>query len=129
MEKRREVNWMMVQAGRVMMNEVEKGICYGWDTATAYDEIKHMYESLKISIVNEVGDITTLSNEELAYLGFSKWDDDSGLYLIPLWAFDLIPDGTKLTAIDGETRKKRGTRGIDMDVRFGCLAWGLVRDE
>lgn len=53
-----------------------------------------------------------------------KWDDESDLYLIPLYLLSFIPIGTKLTSIDGETVIYDGTN-IDNDIRFGCIAYGI----
>ena len=73
-------------------------------------------------------DYTKLSRQELLKVGFRQWDDVEmkGLLLIPLELYDKIPNGTKLTAISGETKIK-GKDSIDTDTRGGLLAWGLVR--
>ena len=44
--------------------------------------------------------------------------------MIPLWLLPIIPVGTELTSISGETIIYNGTN-IDKDIRFGCLAWGI----
>lgn len=71
-------------------------------------------------------DYTELNRKELLKVGFRDWDKTSNLLLIPYELFDKIPDGTKLTSIDGEVKIK-GKDSIDMDIRGGLIAWGLIR--
>lgn len=52
------------------------------------------------------------------------WDEN--LMLFTPEELDQLPDGTELTAIDGDTVVK-GKDVIDMDTRFGHTAFG-VRD-
>jgi hypothetical protein len=54
-----------------------------------------------------------------------KWDDEpNGLVIFTKEEFDRLPDGMEFTAIDGETAIK-GKDYIDMDTRFGHLAYGV----
>lgn len=69
-------------------------------------------------------DILKLTRKEAVELRFGKWEDDGDLYLIPLYLLPIIPVGTELTSISGETIIYNGTN-IDKDIRFGCLAWGI----
>lgn len=71
-----------------------------------------------------VKQLQTVRGPDRQKLGFSKWDDEGVLILIPLWAFNVIADGEELTSISGETKIK-GQDEIDLDVRFGCIAWGF----
>lgn len=73
-------------------------------------------------------DFSKLTREEAITLRFGKWDDNSDLYLIPLYLLPIIPIGIELTCIDGEKVIYDGTN-IDNDVRFGCLAWGIHISE
>lgn len=56
-----------------------------------------------------------------------KWTEN-GPDLIHISKFDEIPDGTKLISIMGKHAIK-GQDKIDMDTRFGFLAWSIYRDE
>lgn len=47
-----------------------------------------------------------------------------GLYLIPLYFYPSLPTGITLTSIDGEEMVFNG-KNIDIDTRFGCIAWGI----
>ena len=69
-------------------------------------------------------DFSKLTREEAIELRFGKWDDETDLYLIPLYLLPVIPIGIRLTSINGDTVIYDGTN-IDNDIRFGCVAWGI----
>ena len=48
------------------------------------------------------------------------------LALIPIWLYPFIPEDLELTSIGGN---KDFAPNIDTDVRFGCLAWGILLKE
>ncbi|MGN0173974.1 MAG: hypothetical protein ACI39F_05995 [Acutalibacteraceae bacterium] len=73
-------------------------------------------------------DFNNLTISEAKELRFGKWDENSDLWLIPLWLYPLIPIGTKLTSISGNEIIFDG-KNIDKDIRFGCLAWGIELKE
>lgn len=52
-------------------------------------------------------------------------NDDGNFYLIPLWLFDYIKHGEKLTSIMGNT-VKFGENFVDNDHRGGYLAYGWI---
>lgn len=53
------------------------------------------------------------------------WDDfDDGLCLFTPEEFEQLPDGTELICIDGDIAIK-GKDEIDLDTRFGHIAWGV----
>lgn len=89
---------------------------------------KETANALKVArdTISENVDFTKLSGEELGQFGFRKWSDEElpGVYLIPLYLYPCIPDGTVLTCIDGKEYTK-GVHDIDNDVRFGCIAYGI----
>lgn len=115
---------VMRNVARILMKSVQTGITYEkWSDEFSYKEIKESDLSIKEHLSVILGDITKLSKEELNILGFEKWEERD-LYLIPLWAFDLIPDGTELESIGGD-KVIKGKDEIDLDVRFGCIAYGL----
>lgn len=55
------------------------------------------------------------------------WDEEKILWLVTPEEFALLPDGFVLHAIDGEQAVK-GRDWIDMDTRFGHLAYGASRE-
>jgi len=54
------------------------------------------------------------------------WSEETNLHLFTPTEFNKLPDGTKLECINGWTKVK-GVDDIDMDTRFGHIAYG-VRD-
>jgi hypothetical protein len=71
-----------------------------------------------------VAQLQTLTPDERERFGFGLWDD-AGPVLLPLWAFNIVADGETLFSINGATAVK-GQDEIDLDVRFGCIAWGFA---
>lgn len=69
-------------------------------------------------------DISKLTKDEAIALSFKKWPSESDLYLIPLYLLPIIPIGTELMCINGETIVYDGSN-VDNDVRCGCIAWGI----
>jgi len=51
------------------------------------------------------------------------WSDED-LYLFTPEEYEQLPDGCELTSIDGSTEVK-GKDYIDMDTRFGHIAFGV----
>lgn len=105
-------------------NKVAETVAYdSWSNEYCRGEIR---EANKI-FVNEIQkdiDFYKLTRKEAIELRFGKWDDETDLYLIPLYLLPVIPIGIRLTSINGDTVIYDGTN-IDNDIRFGCLAWGI----
>lgn len=53
------------------------------------------------------------------------WSKETNLYLLTKEEYEQLPDGIELTCIDNTTSVK-GTDRIDMDTRFGYLAYGVT---
>ena len=81
-------------------------------------------EAFSYNIENYYIDPYKLSREELISIGFSKWDEDGDLLLIPLWVYPFLEDGIKLTCID-DTKAIKGKDEIDLDIRCSCIAYGV----
>jgi hypothetical protein len=84
----------------------------------AWRDVKNYAEDRRVS----VAELRNLTKSQRSALGFSNWDEN--VVLIPLWAFNYIADGERLIAIDGDEVEK-GKDEIDLDVRFGCIAFGF----
>lgn len=110
-----------------MMNRVAEATMYNWSDEFAIKELKEgskgLYEELKKYI-----DLTKLTIEEAKELRFMRWDDESDIFLFPLWIVPLIPDGLEVTTIFGEKEVYNSTTA-DNDIRFGCVAYGLEIKE
>lgn len=57
--------------------------------------------------------------------GMVRWNEESGLYLIPLRDWKNWPNGIQVTSILGNTKIK-GQDYIDEDTRAGLLAFGIM---
>lgn len=71
-------------------------------------------------------DWKNLTLQEAKELRFRRWEEESDLWLIPIWLYPFIPEDLELTSIGGN---KGFAHNIDTDVRFGCLAWGILLKE
>lgn len=103
-----------------MGQEYEKN----WSDEYCLKEARRVLKEVQDEIEWEF--LLELSNQELSYLGFGRWNDK--LWLIPIYLWRCVPDGTVLTSINGETKVK-GKDIIDLDVRYGRLAYGIIREE
>jgi len=109
-----------------VLNTVAKINTYNWDDDFKIEQVEEVYDKVIEFFRNEV-EIDLNNEEQLKMLGFQRWNDETELFLIPLWAYDLVPDGTKMHSIFDETVEK-GEEEIDKDIRLGCLAYGIVPD-
>lgn len=89
------------------------------DIRRAWADSSHQPWERRVSL----DEIRAISAEKLSDLGFGRWDET--LRVIPLWAWNYIEDGCTLTSISGD-EKIKGVDDIDLDVRFGCIAWGFA---
>lgn len=55
------------------------------------------------------------------------WDEEHTLWLVTPEEFRKLPDGFVLTCIDDTTATK-GKDNIDMDTRFGHIAYGASKE-
>lgn len=117
---------------RAIATSAAMGAAYpSWDDAFARKEVRNEWLNTSDTmrrrnpIIFSALDIKGLSPDEMDMLGFGVWSKESGLRLIPLWLFHYISDETKLTSIDGSTSMKPD---CDLDVRFGCIAFGIAAD-
>lgn len=69
-------------------------------------------------------DFLNMDQEELESHGFRWWDEKNGIMLVPHSLYGALPNGTVLYDINGGTVVK-GQDNIDMDTRFGLLAYGI----
>lgn len=112
----------------VILNRAASGAAYkAWDDRFARLQVREAWEDSSSEPYGRrvaVVELCALSDDVLSGLGFGSWD--GALRLIPLWAFNYIADGETLTSISGDTKTK-GTDDIDLDVRFGCIAFGFKK--
>lgn len=99
---------------------------YPWSTEFKANELKKSFDKFYESAKKLDLDLDKLTVDELREMRFGKWDDESDLWLIPLWFVPLLPIGIELTTIAGEKVTYTGDN-IDLDIRFGCIAYGIVK--
>lgn len=103
-----------------------------WSTEFKEKHIKEtfdtFYKSLQCDTNKHLIDISKITIETAKEMRFKKCDENSDLYLFPLWFKPLIPIGTEVTAIDGDKIIYNG-ENLDDDMRFGCLAYGIELKE
>ena len=98
-----------------------------WSDEFARKESGEALASLQKKVKEEV-DLASFTDAELKSLGFKYWSEECAMRLVPLWAVKALRDGTRLWAIDGELAIV-GKDEIDDDVRFGCIAYGLIPEN
>lgn len=115
-----------------LVNRLSQLNTYNWDANYKESELKDafntFYKSLKKESNNHLIDLSRMTVETAKEMGFKKWDDNSDLYLFPLWFMPLIPIGTEVTTIFGNKIIYNGTN-LDNDIRFGCTAYGIELKE
>jgi hypothetical protein len=79
----------------------------------------------ELAVIARTIDWHELRDAELLALGFKLWKEDSPLRLVPAHLYKALPQGLKLTAIDGEVVTV-GEGEIDTDTRLGCIPYGLI---
>ena len=99
-------------------------LSYVWDKEEDATERKEVLDDFYASLRKFI-DWDNLTFKDAHELHLSPWDDETmpGLRLIPIWLYPIIPDNLELTCIDGTKITK--AQGIDDDVRFGCIAYGI----
>lgn len=74
-------------------------------------------------------ELANMAPDTLKQMGCCRWDeaDDKGqcLWLLPGEWYGYIPEGFPLTCIDGTTSPFKAGE-TDNDIRFGCLAYGVM---
>lgn len=110
-----------------LANAVAKSIMYNKDPQHLDTDIRQSWDKFCSSINNNsLIDWKNMTREEAVELRFCKWDEESDLWLIPIWLYPFIPNDLELTSIGGD---KGFAPNIDTDTRFGCLAWGIFLKE
>lgn len=109
-----------------MMNTVAQIKHYNWGNKNdfAVKQSIDAYEQSIEYIRNLKLDFFDMTEMELKEYGFQKWSKDSEIMMIPIYAYDLIEDGMVLNGVFGGMATK-GTDYIDLDVRGGCIAFGI----
>lgn len=107
-----------------LANNVGETTQYGnWSDGFARKQIKQANQKFLDEIKKHI-DWDNLTESDCKELRFKRWDEESGIYLIPLYLFPIIPIGFKVYCINGSEIVNDGTN-LDNDTRFGCIAYGV----
>lgn len=98
-----------------------------WSDGFAVKEIRDIPSWVRGSGNFKPIDPNDFTVEQLKELGFGQWDEESNLFLIPLWMHPFLADEIDGGSISGE-RKVFKRDEIDNDERFGCLAYGVYKE-
>ena len=74
-------------------------------------------------------DPNELSLEELEELKFGLWSKRSGLWLIPIWLVPYLVEVFHGSSIDKLEERELKKEKLDLDTRFGYIAYGIVKKE
>lgn len=110
-----------------LANRVAETTQYNWSSDFCKKEIKEATEKFIEEFKKHI-DWNNLTKEDCIELRFIKWNDDSDLYLIPLYLLPIIPIGLKVYCINGQEIINDGTN-LDNDIRLGCIAYGIKVKE
>lgn len=97
-----------------------------WGENYCFNKIKEIAdEYFSNDSVTKLFSIDNLTIERAKDLRFKMFDDEQypNLYLFPLWFALLLPYGTKVVSINGEEFEY--TKDTDLDICFGCVAFGI----
>ena len=109
-------------------NKIAETVQYeSWSDAFCREEIKKSTNAFLEELKKYI-DWNNITKEEAKELRFGKWDDESNLYLIPLYLLPILPIGTEVTNIFEEKIIYDGNN-LDNDIRFGCIAYGIIIDN
>lgn len=107
-----------------LANRVSETTQYeSWSDEFSRKEIKEANQKFVDEIKKHI-DWENLTEEDCKELRFGRWDEESGIYLIPLYLFPIIPIGLKVYSISGNEIVNDGTN-LCNDIRFGCIAYGI----
>lgn len=107
-----------------LANRVSETTTYkSWSDEFKCKEVKKSMDKFVEELKKHI-DFSNLTEEDCRELRFKRWDEESDIMLIPLYLVPAIPIGTTLTSISGEDVIYDG-HNIDLDIRFGCIAYGI----
>lgn len=72
-------------------------------------------------------ELDDFTSEQLKELGLAVWAEEGiELWLLPLTLVPLLDPELEVTAIDNTTAK---LKDVDLDIRFGCIAYGIIKSK
>lgn len=108
-----------------LINEVACTMEYNWSNDFNHEDLKRYYDNVQEEMAKI--DFNQLTDDELRFLGFKNFSENSKDYLVPLWLLRALPNGTKLQSLMGTTVEV-GRDYIDNDIRGGFTAFSLIQN-
>lgn len=86
-----------------------------------------LHEQVKKEIPITVETFDSLTVDQAKACGFQLFSEEMpDVYCIPTYLYTFIPEGLKVTGIDGEEFVVNKVSDLDNDNRFGALAYGIT---
>ena len=113
---------------RMIVNQAAEVMAYdNWGSEFAVKQIRNFPSEIrKMKSGKDLFEIqpAEMTKIQLKELGFSRWDSKTEMRLIPLYLFPFLAEEIKVECIDGTSLTKKSD--MDKDIRFGCLAYGVI---
>ena len=117
----------LLMVRQTIINRAAEGFSYSLDADFLSKRIKEIPDVFSKSECFRKVDPNEMTKEQLLDLGFQKWDEDSGLMLIPLYIYPFLKDEIMCGSISDICSRLIKVSEIDNDHRFGCLAYGVFK--
>ena len=117
----------LLQVRQAIINRAAEVFCYKWATDFSSERIKEIPDVFSKSEYFRKVDPNEMTKEQLVDLGFQEWDEESGLLLIPLYVYPFLKDEIMCGSISDTYSRLIKVSEIDIDQRFGCLAYGIFK--
>ena len=132
MKMKLETIGRMVSNGPWALNRiVEANLYKSWSDKYCRQVLKDAFDDFKKELIAEgfnFDELKECDGVTLRNFGLKVWgslDDNTDLWAFPVWMYEMIPDGYKVTDIFGnEEEFKHGK--TDNDQRCGCLSFGFA---
>ena len=110
-----------------VVNRLAASYIYNWNLESKGRELNETFEEFyKALKEKDYIDFNNLTVDEALELRFGHCEDN--LYLFPIWIIPLIPEGLEVESISGK-KYKYDSKTADLDIRFGCVAFGIRINE
>ena len=117
----------LLMVRQAIVNRAAEVFCYNWDNTSSSKRIKEIPDVFSKSDYFRKVDPNEMTVDQLDNLGFQKWDDESGLMLIPLYVYPFLKDEFMCGSISDIAARNIKASDIDTDTRSGCLAYGVFK--
>ena len=117
----------LLMVRQAIVNRAAEVFCYNWDNTSSSKRIKEIPDVFSKSDYFRKVDPNEMTVDQLDNLGFQKWDDESGLMLIPLYVYPFLKDEFMCGSISDIAARNIKASNIDTDTRSGCLAYGVFK--